>query len=299
MIRELEERLKELEGKEKNLRLLRIKRRRIISKYGSKLIPYDRVQLARHEKRPKAKDFIENIIVEPMFFHGDRLFADDKSIIGGIGYLEDIPVTFIGTNKGRTLEENVKYNFGMPKPEGYRKALRLMKQAEKFNRPIITFIDTPGAYPGVDAEERGQGEAIARNILEMSRLEVPIISVFTGEGGSGGALALSVANRIIMMENSIFSILSPEGFATILWRDGSRYREATEVMKLTSRELYDYNIVDRVIEEDISFSLKDFENNFLRLKRAIVEELDGLMEKTSHELVLERQDKYRKIGGEL
>lgn len=298
MIRELEERLKELEEKEGDSRLFKIKRRRIIKKYGSRLNAYDRVQLARHEKRPKAKDFIENIIREPIFFHGDRLFSDDRSIIAGIGYLEDIPVTFIGTNKGRTLEENVKYNFGMPKPEGYRKALRLMKQAEKFNRPIITFIDTPGAYPGVGAEERGQGEAIARNILEMSRLEVPIISIFTGEGGSGGALALSVANRIIMMENSIFSILSPEGFATILWKDGNRYKEATELMKLTARELYDYNIVDRVIDEDISFSLEGFQSNFLRLKRAIVEELDGLIGKSPHELVVERQDKYRRIGGE-
>ena len=297
MIKELEQKLKQLEEKEKDLQIFKIERNKIIEKYESKLKPYHRVQLARHERRPKTKDFIESIIEEPIFFHGDRLFADDKSIVGGIGYLDHIPVTFIGTNKGKTLEENVKCNFGMPKPEGYRKALRLMKQAEKFNRPIITFIDTPGAYPGVDAEERGQGEAIATNILEMSRLKVPVISVFTGEGGSGGALALAVANRIIMMENSIFSILSPEGFATILWKDGTRYREATEVMKLTSKELYDYKIIDKVIEEDISFSMKGFQDNFSRLKKVIIKELKILMRKNSDELIIERQQKYRKIGG--
>ncbi|NMB26642.1 MAG: acetyl-CoA carboxylase carboxyltransferase subunit alpha [Tissierellia bacterium] len=297
MIRELEEKIKRLEEQEKDSEILRIKRKEITEKYEKKFKPYDRVQLARHRERPKVKDFIENIIEEPMFFHGDRLFSDDKSIIGGIGYLDDIPITFVGTNKGNTLEENVQCNFGMPKPEGYRKALRLMKQAEKFNRPIITFIDTPGAYPGVDAEERGQGEAIARNISEMGRLKVPIISVFTGEGGSGGALALSVANKIIMMENSIFSILSPEGFATILWKDGTRCKEATEVMKLMAKELYDYNIVDRVVEEDISFSLEGFRDNFIRLKKVIIEELQMLMIKNSKELIIERQEKYRRIGG--
>jgi len=297
MIKELEEKLKELEEKEQNQEAFKIKRKQIIEEYKSKLTPYHRVQLARHEKRPKAKDFIENIVSEPMFFHGDKLFSDDRSIVGGVGYLGHVPITFIGTNKGKTLEENVEYNFGMPKPEGYRKALRLMKQAEKFNRPIITFIDTPGAYPGIDAEERGQGEAIAINILEMSRLEVPIISVFTGEGGSGGALALSVANKIIMMENSIFSILSPEGFATILWKDGTLYEKATEVMKLTAKDLYDYKIADRVIEEDISFSMKGFQENFARLKEEIIKELESLRKKSPARLVKERQNKYRKIGG--
>ncbi len=264
---------------------------------NSKLKAYDRVELARHEKRPKVRDFIEFIIKEPMYFHGDRYFADDKSILGGIGYIDNIPVTFIGTHKGKSLEENVACNFGMPRPEGYRKALRLMKQAEKFKRPIITFIDTPGAYPGIEAEERGQGEAIARNIMEMSSLRVPIVSVFTGEGGSGGALALSVANRIIMMENSIFSILSPEGFATILWKDASRYKEATEVMKLTAKDLYDFKIIDKVIKEDIAFTLDNFEKNFIRLKKEIIKDLKVLMKKTSQELVSERQEKFSKIGG--
>ena len=297
MIKELEEKIKELEMKEKDLNLLEIGKKKMIEGYKSKIEPYDRVQLARHEKRPKTKDFIENIIKDPIFLHGDRLFADDKSILGGIGYLGDIPVTFIATNKGKNLEENVECNFGMPKPEGYRKALRLMKQAEKFNRPIITFIDTPGAYPGVDAEERGQGEAIARNMLEMGRLRVPIISVITGEGGSGGALALAVADNIIMMENSIFSILSPEGFATILWKDASRHKEATKVMKLTAKDLYDYNIIDQVIEEDISFSIEDFQDNFARLEKEIAKQIKILIRKRPDRLVLDRQSKYRKIGG--
>lgn len=296
-MKELEERIKELEAKEKNLKLLEKEKKKIVQGYKAKIQPHDRVQLARHEKRPKAKDFIENILEEPIFLHGDRLFADDKSIVGGIGYLGDIPVTFIGTNKGKTLEENVECNFGMPKPEGYRKALRLMKQAEKFHRPIITFIDTPGAYPGVDAEERGQGEAIARNMLEMGRLKVPIISIITGEGGSGGALALAVGNYIMMMENSVFSILSPEGFATILWKDGTRHEEATKVMKLTAKDLYDYKIIDEVIEEDISFSIEGFQDNFTRLKKAIIKQLKILLKKSSDELIIQRQDKYRKIGG--
>lgn len=297
MIKELEEQIRELEIKEKDFKLLETEKEKLIRAYKEKIEPYDLVKLARHEKRPKPKDFIDNIINEPVFLHGDRLFADDKSILGGIGYLGDIPVTFIATNKGKNVEENVECNFGMPRPEGYRKALRLMKQAEKFNRPIITFIDTPGAYPGIGAEERGQGEAIARNILEMSKLQVPIISIITGEGGSGGALALAVANKIIMMENSIFSILSPEGFATILWKDASRYEEATKIMKLTARELYDYKIIDEVIEEDITFSIEGFHANFARLKNVLVKDLKILMNKSSDELVLQKYEKFRKIGG--
>lgn len=259
---------------------------------------YERLELARDENRPKGKDFIDNIIEEAIFLHGDRYYGDDKSILGGIGYINSRPVTFIATNKGKTLEENVKYNFGMPRPEGYRKALRLMKQAEKFNRPIITFIDTPGAYPGIEAEERGQGEAIARNIMEMGSLKVPIIAVFTGEGGSGGALALSVANRIIMMENSIFSILSPEGFATILWKDASRYKEASEIMKFTAIDLYKFNIVDKIISEDSFESIDDFKSNFSRLKKEIVKELEILVRKNPDDLVDERQSKFRGIGGD-
>lgn len=269
----------------------------MIDKYKDNLSPYDRVVLARDGKRPKVLDYVHNIIEEPLFFHGDRFFGEDSSILGGIGYLNGVAITFVGTNKGKRLEENLKFNFGMPKPEGYRKALRLMKQAEKFQRPIITFIDTPGAYPGVEAERRGQGEAIARNIMEMGSLKVPIIAVFTGEGGSGGALALAMANKIIMMENSVFSILSPEGFATILWKDSSLYREAAKMMKLTSEELLQFKIADRVIEEDISFDMQGFQSNFLRLKLALIEELNILTKKNPEEILKERQDKFRKIGG--
>ena len=232
MIKEIEEKLLKLELDE-NLKDIKIKE--LQDHYKNRLSFYDHVLLARHEKRPKAMDFINEIIDSPVFFKGDRLFAEDKSLIGGIGYLNNKPVTFLGTNKGKNLKENLEYNFGMLKPEGYRKSLRLMKQAEKFKRPIITFIDTPGAYPGIDAEERGQGEAIARNIMEMGYLKVPIIAVFTGEGGSGGALALSVANRIIMMEYSIFSILSPEGFATILWKDSSLYKKSLSYYEIKSK----------------------------------------------------------------
>ena len=189
---------------------------------------WDKVVTARHKDRPTGEFYIENIFKHFIEFHGDRYFGDDAAIIGGIGFLEKTPVTVISITKGSNTKENIKRNFGMPKPEGYRKALRLMKQAEKFKRPIICFIDTPGAFCGVDAEERGQGEAIAKNLFEMSKLKTPIVSVLMGEGGSGGALALAVADRILMLENSIYSILSPEGFASILWKDGSRVKEAAE-----------------------------------------------------------------------
>ena len=195
---------------------------------------WDRVLLARKSDRPKALDYIKYIFDEFMELHGDRLYSDDKAIVGGIAYLDDMPVTVIGEQKGKSTKENMERNFGMPEPEGYRKSLRLMKQAEKFGRPIVTFIDTPGAYPGMGAEERGQGEAIARSMMEMSRLKVPIIAVVIGEGSSGGALAICVSDKIIMLENAIYSILSPEGFASILYKDSSKRKEAAEHMKLTS-----------------------------------------------------------------
>ena len=194
----------------------------------TKTTAWDKVLLARQANRPKALDYIENIFDEFIELHGDRLFSDDKSIIGGIGRINDCAVTVIGQQKGKTTKENMERNFGMTNPEGYRKALRLMEQAQKFNRPIITFIDTPGAYPGIGAEERGQGEAIARNICSMSNLTVPIICIIIGEGSSGGALALGVGDKIVMLENSIYSILSPEGFASILYKDASKNKEAAE-----------------------------------------------------------------------
>ena len=210
---------------------------------------WDRVILARKTDRPKALDYINSIFEDFIELHGDRNFADDKAIVGGIATFEGRPVTVIGEQKGKKAKENLERNFGMPNPEGYRKALRLMKQAEKFNRPIITFIDTPGAYPGIGAEERGQGEAIARNMYEMSKLRVPIICIVIGEGSSGGALAIAVGDKIVMLENAIYSILSPEGFASILYKDASKAKEAAEDMKATAEDLKKFGIIDKIIKE--------------------------------------------------
>ena len=204
---------------------------------------------ARDQGRLTALDFAKEIFDDFIELHGDRNFRDDGAVIGGIGRLNGQAVTVVGIQKGKNLQDNLNRNFGQPHPEGYRKALRLMKQAEKFGRPVVTFINTAGAYPGVGAEERGQGEAIARNLMEMSDLKVPIIAIIIGEGGSGGALALAVADKVWMLENTIYSILSPEGFATILWKDGSRSEEAAELMKITSGELLNMGIVDKVIPE--------------------------------------------------
>ncbi len=210
---------------------------------------WERVQLARATNRPKAQDYIRALFTDFIELHGDRAFGDDPSIVAGIGLFEDTPVTILAQSKGNNFEENLKKNFGMPNPEGYRKALRLAHQANKFHRPIITFVDTPGAYPGKGAEERGQAEAIASCLYEFSDLDVPVLCFVIGEGGSGGALAFSVANRIYMLENAVYSILSPEGFASILWKDESRMKEAAEAMKMTSYDLLEAGFVDAVIPE--------------------------------------------------
>lgn len=215
----------------------------------SNITAMDKVGLARKSDRPKSLDYINLIFDDFIELHGDRCYSDDKSIVAGIAKINDIPVTVIGQQKGKTTSENIERNFGMTNPDGYRKALRLMKQAEKFGRPIITFIDTPGAYPGIGAEERGQGEAIARNLMEMSRLEVPVICIVIGEGSSGGALALGVGDRIVMLENAVYSILSPEGFASILYKDASKASEAAEKMKITAQDLKEMNIIDKIISE--------------------------------------------------
>ena len=254
---------------------------------SNNLSAWDRVLLARKADRPKALDYIEYIFNDFMELHGDRLYGDDKSIVGGIAYLEDMPVTVIGEQKGKTTKENMERNFGMPEPEGYRKALRLMKQAAKFGRPIITFIDTPGAYPGMGAEERGQGEAIARNLLEMSTLKVPIICVVIGEGSSGGALAIGVGDRILMLENSIYSILSPEGFASILYKDSSLYKKAAKEMKITAKDLKELGVIDEIIKED---------NIFENTKKSIVKNLEKLLKTEKDKLLEERYQKYMKIG---
>lgn len=257
---------------------------------------WDKVVIARHKDRPTGAFYIESIFSDFIELHGDRHFGDDNAVIGGIGFLEGIPVTIIAITKGANTKENIERNFGMPKPEGYRKALRLMKEAEKFNRTVICFVDTPGAFCGVDAEERGQGEAIAKNLLEMSRLKTPIITVLLGEGGSGGALALAVADRILMLEHSIYSILSPEGFASILWKDGSKAKEAAEVMKITAQDLIDYNIVDKVIKEPNGGAHKNPLKMASAIKRELVEEVYSLRYKDRKELLVHRYDKFRKMG---
>ncbi len=260
------------------------------------LTEWDKVLLARHPRRPTSLDYIDYIFDEFMEFHGDKLFYDDGAIVGGIATLDRIPVTFIGQQKGRDTMENIDRNFGMPHPEGYRKALRLMKQAEKFNRPIVTFIDTAGANPGFGAEERGQGEAIARNLLEMSTLKVPVIAIVIGEGGSGGALALGVANRVFMLENSVYSILSPEGYATILWKDASKASEAAEVMKLSASALKEFGIIDDIIPEGEAPAHINFEQTADNMKKYIRKALREMKSLSGKDLADERYMKYRKMG---
>ncbi len=259
----------------------------------SKITAWDKVTLARELARPKAIDYINNIFQEFVELHGDRYFGDDKSIVGGIALLEKIPVTVIGEQKGKNIKENMERNFGMPEPEGYRKALRLMKQAEKFKRPIITFIDTPGAYPGMGAEERGQGEAIAKNLMEMSKLKVPIICIVIGEGSSGGALAIGVGDKIVMLENAVYSILSPEGFASILYKDSSKAKEAAENMKLTAKDLKKLGIIDKIIEEPENGAQNDFETICENMKEYLLKEIKKLEKLTERELVEQRYKKFR------
>lgn len=245
---------------------------------------------ARDQGRLTALDFAQGIFDDFIELHGDRNFRDDGAVIGGIGRLNGQAVTVVGIQKGRNLQDNLNRNFGQPHPEGYRKALRLMKQAEKFGRPVVTFINTAGAYPGVGAEERGQGEAIARNLMEMSDLKVPIIAIIIGEGGSGGALALAVADKVWMLENTIYSILSPEGFATILWKDGSRAEEAAELMKITSSELLNMGIIDKIIPERGYFTSEILE----AVKTAIVDELKELSQLSTEDLLEARYQRFRK-----
>ena len=214
---------------------------------------YERLMTARDAKRPNIDFYINELFDDFIELHGDRLYKDDKAIVAGIGIFHDIPVTVIGHRKGKDTQENIECNFGMASPEGYRKAVRLMKQAEKFNRPVITFVDTPGAYPGIEAESNGQSNAIAESIACMSNLKVPVISIITGEGSSGGAIALAVADKVWMLENAVYSILSPEGFASIMWKDASRAKEACDIMKITAQELYDFGIIDGVIRENKKF----------------------------------------------
>lgn len=260
------------------------------------LSPYEKVSLSRDIKRPTTKEYIDIICSDFVELHGDRLFKDDPSIVCGIGKIGNHNVTIIGHQKGRDVKENIKRNFGMPHPEGYRKALRLMKQAEKFNRPIITFIDTPGAFCGLEAEERGQGEAIAKNLLEMSKLSVPIISIVIGEGGSGGALGIGVGNDICMLEHSVYSVISPEGLSSILFKDSSKSKEACNVMKLTSDDLLSLNIIDKIIEEPFGGAQKDINLVSDNIKKYILNRLDHYNNYSKEDIVLHRYNKFRSIG---
>ena len=253
------------------------------------------VAIARMIERPNTKQFIGSIFDDFLEFHGDRFFADDGAIVGGIAALEGIPVTVIGIQKGHTLEENVACNFGAPNPEGYRKALRLMKQAEKFHRPVVTFVNTSGAFCGTEAEESGQGEAIARNLYEMSALKVPVICMMTGEGGSGGALALAVGNQVWMMENATYSVLSPEGFSSILWKDSSRAQEAAEVMKITAQDLYSLQVIEEVIPEYGGADEVTVETISKYMKKHLKEYLSSQAEKSGEDFARERYERFRKF----
>ena len=258
-----------------------------------KLEPEDEVYLARHPLRPNVKCYIDALFSDFTELHGDRYYGDDQSIIGGIGFFQGIPVTVIGQVKGKTLEENMKCNFGMPHPEGYRKALRLAKQAQKFGRPIITFIDTPGAYPGIGAEERGQAEAIATCLMTFMELTVPVIAVVIGEGGSGGALALSIADQIMMLEHSVYSVLSPEGFASILWKDAGRAKEAAKLMKLTAGDLKQFGIIDHIIKEPTGGIHTQVDFVVEQLREKLETELQQLIGKEKNILLQRRYEKFR------
>ncbi len=259
----------------------------------AKLTAWERVKIAREPDRPTALDYIENIFDEFMELHGDRYFKDDKSIVCGLGNIGKQNYTIVAEQKGRNTKENIERNFGMPNPEAYRKALRFMKQAEKFNRPVITFIDTKGAYPGLGAEERGQGEAIARNLMEMSDLKVPIIVVVIGEGSSGGALAIGVGDKVLMLENAIYSILSPEGYASILWKDSSRAEEAAEKMKLTAKDLLDLGIIDEVLKEPNGNAKSDIQKMAETIKKKITTLTKELQKIDVDELIENRYQKFR------
>ena len=262
----------------------------------SKMTPWDKVNLARNPQRPTALDYIERIFDEFIELHGDRLSKDDKATVCGLAKIGNQKFTIVAQQKGRNTKENIERNFGMPNPESYRKGIRIMKQAEKFNRPIITFVDTKGAYPGIEAEEKGQGEAIARSMLEMCRLKVPIIVIVIGEGSSGGALAISIGDKILMLENAVYSILSPEGYASILWKDGTKAKEAAEVMKLTAEDLYNFDIVDSIIKEPVGGASKDIDQVSESIKNEILKQLKELKKLNENDLVEKRYQKFRKIG---
>ena len=276
--------------------MLESKKESSLIKIFSELSRWQRVQLARHPQRPFSLDYIQAICPDFVELHGDRYFGDDAAVVSGIGSIEGVKTVIIGQQKGRNTKENLFRNFGMMRPEGYRKALRIMKLAEKFKLPIISLIDTPGAYPGIGAEERGQGQAIANNLWEMSKLKVPIISVVIGEGASGGALGIAVCDRMLMLENTWFSVISPEGCASILWRDASKAPDAADAMKVAPEDLMNMGICDRIIEEPLGGAHRDFNIIAAKLKQVLLEELDSFKDVDPDSFLEQRIERYEKMG---
>ncbi|ULA62408.1 MAG: hypothetical protein LZF86_20005 [Nitrospira sp.] len=302
-VREIEEKIEKLaaagSGKastQEEIRKLRGKLAQVESQLYSTLTPWQRTQLARHPQRPSTLDYISELSRGFLELHGDRSFGDDRAIVGGFAKFNDRTVMIIGHQKGKTLKERMQRNFGMPNPEGYRKALRLMKMAEKFGHPILTFIDTPGAYPGIGAEERGQAEAIARNLLVMSRLKVPILSVVIGEGGSGGALALGVSDRVLMLEHSVYSVISPEGCAAILWDNPAKVPDAATALKITAQDLMGLGVIDEIIPEPLGGAHRDPRAVCDRVAKALTNQLFQLLDLPHNELLNQRDLKFRKMG---
>ena len=299
---ELETRLATLQAQEDSPRLReeiakleeRLERQR--QKTYASLTAWQRTQLARHPKRPHARDYIRVLFEDFIELHGDRLYGDDAAIVSGLARFEGQGVVVIGHQKGRDTREKIGRNFGMPHPEGYRKALRLMQLAEKFGKPVLTFIDTPGAYPGLGAEERGQAEAIARNLREMAGLRTPIVAVVTGEGGSGGALAIGMGNRVLMLEYAIYSVISPEGCAAILWGDAARAPDAAESMKITAPDLVRLGVIDAIVPEPVGGAHRDWDGAAAHLRVALRSHLGDLASKSGDALVAERYEKFRRMG---
>jgi len=301
-ILELENRIAELRASEEPLEardeIAKLEERlaRQQQRVYSGLTAWQRAQIARHPKRPHTLDLVNLLLEDWVELHGDRVFGDDKAIVGGLATFDGEPVVLIGHQKGRDTRENIARNFGMPHPEGYRKALRLMQLAAKFGKPIITFIDTPGAYPGLGAEERGQAEAIARNLREMAGLPTPVICVVTGEGGSGGALAIGVGNRVLMLEYAIYSVISPEGCAAILWGDAAKAPEAAELMRVTAPDLLKLGVIDAIVPEPVGGAHRNWEATAASLRAALRDQLWQLKSKSEAELIEERHEKFRRIG---
>jgi acetyl-CoA carboxylase carboxyl transferase subunit alpha len=303
-IAEIEAKIEELRSVENeqninvNKEIIALKKRSddLTQSIFSSLTPWQISQISRHPKRPYTKDYIDRIFVDFEELHGERYFADDPAIITGIARLKKQSVVIIGQQKGRDTKERIMRNYGMPKPEGYRKALRVMRLAERFDMPILTFIDTPGAYPGIEAEERGQSEAIAKNLLVMSELKTPIISTVIGEGGSGGALAIGVADYLLMLEYSTYSVISPEGCASILWKSAEKAKEAAQSMGIDSKKLKEHGLIDRIIDEPLGGAHRDFDETAKRLKQTLIEELEKLCVKPVSQIVTQRQEKLRRLG---